>query len=663
LESPDLQALATAYLAQLHAIQQTGAAQPEQSYYGPLQTFLQGAANLLHHGNVQAILQPQHQEYGVPDFQVQQGHSIIGWVEAKTLGGPLNHNTRQIRQYRSALHNLIFTNFLRFRLFIGGELHGEVELAATANTAPTAAAIAGLSGLLNLFFQESIPAVQSAAQLADILALRARFLRLAVGNSLGLAPVQALRNAYTQYLFPGIDDEDFSDLVAQTIVYTLFAAWSQTQLGNFTLATAAGHLPPNIPLLQNLFTLTVSNPALTNTPIGLQVTGVANLLAATNPNVLLVGPDEDVQADVGQDPVMYFYQPFLHAYSERTAKARGVYYTPLPAVRAMVRIANAITTEGFGRELGLAGPNVFLLDPATGTGTFLVQVGRQIVSNITEGGDAGLLAEYLQQRFVNNSFGFEFLAAPYTIAHLKLARFLQHECGLDHVDRLRVYLTNTLQTPQFAAPALPLLEALAEENQAATGIKTTQPLLVILGNPPWSGHSENLHVQLNGMDVVEPFKWCDGERVDQTKWLNNDYVKFIRWSQWRLTESEHAEEANEDGVVVLITDNSYLLSPTFRGMRRHLLTQFDRIHIINLHGNIRTRAAGVPDQNIFDIQQGVCIGMFIRGGQAAVAEPEAHVEQQAAPMAESPFLSFVLPALEHHAQPNDALQALSTAQL
>jgi len=268
----------------------------------------------------------------------------------------------------------------------------------------------------------------------------------------------------------------------------------------------------------------------------------------------------------------------------------------------------------------------------------------------------------VRHRFITNSYGFEFLAAPYTIAHLKLARFLHEECGLEHFERLRVYLTNTLNTPQFAAPALPLLEALAEENQAATAIKTQQPLLVIMGNPPYSGHSENLNVQLAHMDIVEPFKWCDGIRVRQTKWVNNDYVKFIRWSQWRITETEHLVQQNPQGTVVIITDNSYLTRPTFRGMRRYLLTQFDRIHIINLHGNIRTHAAETADENIFEIQQGVSIAVMIRGG-ALPTVTQRDVPTGAAQPTATPFLAIAIPEVREDDQADAALHELSSAPI
>ena len=653
-----MQQLIAQYLAQLHAIQLTGAAQPEQSYYPALQTFLAQAAAALGHGNVQVIPQPQHQDYGVPDFQVQQSHTIIGWAEAKSLSGALNPNTQQLRQYRSALHNLLLTNYLRFRLFINGQEERDVTLTADLTTPPTSETIAQLEQLLHLFFAQSVPAIQSAAQLADALALRARFLRHAVSELFGAQspPLVSLHNAYRQYLYPDISNDDFFDLVAQTIVYALFAAWSQTPEGAFSLNTAATHLPANVPLLQNLFALTVTNPALQNTPIGLHVSGVVSLLSQTSPQILHVSPNTALQDDVGQDPVMYFYEPFLHAYSPRTAEARGVYYTPLPAVRAMVRIADAVARTFFTREKGLADQNVFLLDPATGTGTFLAQVARQIKENVEAAGDTSLLPQYLHQRFVANSYGFEFLAAPYTIAHLKLTRILQDECGLTLLpnERLKVYLTNTLQMEHITAPALPYLEELAAETHAAAAVKMEQPLLVVIGNPPWSGHSENLDVTLDGVDIVEPFKWCDGAKVEQTKWLNNDYVKFLRWAQWRVAQAPAqvgngrcaVPDALPAGVVVLITDSSYLASPTFRGMRRFLLTQFDDIYIINLHGNIRSGGGGASDENIFDIQQGVCIGVFVRhnaNGENTTPTNEPQSVASLPDAVESPFLTLSAP--------------------
>jgi type I restriction-modification system DNA methylase subunit len=456
-----IEQLVTQYLAQLYAIQQTGAAQPEQSYYPALQTLLVQAAQIMGRGEAQAILQPQHEDYGVPDFQVQQEQTIIGWTEAKRIDRALNINTQQIRKYRSALHNLMVTNYLHFRLFINNESMGDVTLAASVISQPTQDAITEFEQLLDLFFRQSAPAIQSASQLADALALRARFLRQAVIElyEASSQPLISLHNAYTNYLFPHIDDGDFFDVVAQTIVYALFAAWSQTPRGQFSLNAAATHLPSNVPLLQNLFSLTVNNPALQNTKIGLHVAGLVNLLAQTDPLVLrgdIDEAEEAMQDDVGEDPVMYFYQPFLHSYSPRTAKARGVYYTPLAAVRTMVCIADSVANDSFGRQKGLADQNVFLLDPATGTGTFLAQIARQIKANVEAAGDHDLLQRYLRERFLTNSYGFEFLAAPYIIAHLKLTRILQDEFNFafEEDERLKVYLTNTLQNPDVVAPVL-----------------------------------------------------------------------------------------------------------------------------------------------------------------------------------------------------------------
>jgi predicted helicase len=280
-------------------------------------------------------------------------------------------------------------------------------------------------------------------------------------------------------------------------------------------------------------------------------------------------------------------------------------------------------------------------------------VARKIKENVEAAEDHGLLPQYMRQRFVANTYGFEFLAAPYTIAHLKLARFLKDECGLtlQPEERLKIYLTNTLRTEEVIAPALPFLEQLSAETRAAASVKTEQPILVVIGNPPWSGNSENLNISLEGADIVEPFKWSDGSKVDHSKWLNNDYVKFIRWAQWRITQSALGSARLDAGipscgVVVLITDNSYLASPTFRGMRRFLLTEFDDIYIVNLLGNTRSGNGGAKDENIFEIQQGVCIGIFVRRDGGGTRETPAAISVAGSPAPgrfQGPFVCLDLP--------------------
>lgn len=646
--------LVAEYLRKMRAKRDTGATQPEQSYYPEFDAFLTDAAAILGYGQAQVIPQPQHNDYGVPDFQVQSGTLIMGWAEAKPLGGPLNHNTDQLKQYRSALHNLIFTNYLRFQLFENGDLLQDVVIARDIDATPSADAILQLEALLRLFFAQSAPSIRTASELAAVLAMRARFLRQAVADLYRAdAPaLVALHNAYEQFLYSDIGEDDFYDLVAQTIVYTLFSAWTGAPQGQFSLDRAASYLPPNVPLLKDLFTLTVSNPDLANTAVALHVAGVVAVLSGTDSAVLKVRQEGRLHEDVGNDPVMYFYEPFLHAYSPKIARVRGIYYTPLPAVRAMVRLADGVIRDKFDRPAGMADKQVYVLDPATGTGTFLVETARQVAENAQGLGDRDSLDAYLRGRFIANSYGFEFLAAPYTIAHLKLTRALQADYGFDLAagERFKVYLTNTLQNPGPALTPLPGLTRVAEEARLAGVIKTQQPLLLIIGNPPYSGDSENLNVVLDGLDAIEPLKWCDGARIENTKWLNNDYVKFLRWAQWRVTQAEaqtHGGAAEHPaGMVVFITDSSYLASPTFRGLRRLLLAQFDTIYIINLHGRSRGGSDQRGDQNIFDIQQGVCILVCVRnGGGVPAGAPQAdrHLEANDNALLDPRFLALHLP--------------------
>ncbi|PZS05633.1 MAG: DNA methyltransferase, partial [Candidatus Chloroheliales bacterium] len=352
-----------------------------------------------------------------------------------------------------------------------------------------------------------------------------------------------------------------------------------------------------------------------------------------------------------QDPVFHFYETFLAAYDRTLREGRGVYYTPEPVVSYIVRSVDHLLKQEFGLPEGLADTGtvsvnppptasdrmpiqtpVVILDPATGTGTFLHEVVRQIYDENFAGKKAGAWPGYVSRHLLPRLFGFELLMAPYTIAHLKLSLQLReygYEFG-EH-DRLRIYLTNTLEEPEGQQQAL-FADYLAQEANAANDVKRNAPVMVILGNPPYSGTSANngdwikylLHGEASTMlsktahmteqQLADSYFHVDGQPLGERnpKWLNDDYVKFIRFAQWRINRTGK-------GMLAFISNNGYLDNPTFRGMRESLLQTFDEIYILNLHGNSKKRETnpdGGPDENVFDIQQGVAIGIFIkRDGQ------------------------------------------------
>jgi len=363
-----------------------------------------------------------------------------------------------------------------------------------------------------------------------------------------------------------------------------------------------------------------------------------------------------VLADFGrrtrqEDPVVHFYETFLQAYDPTVREARGVYYTPEPVVSYIVRSVDQILKSSFGCADGLADasktqvPNrdpsltvrgsrrmrrtveshrVLVLDPACGTGTFLCSVLDLVHRSLQDRGQGGMWPVYVREHLLPRLFGFELLMAPYAVAHLKLGMRLR-DSGYDFVssERLRVFLTNALEEPHEAT-GLPLFtQALANEVQQANAVKRDLPIMVVLGNPPYSGHSANngpwMRDLLRGKDTIADQSVADYFSVDgkplgerNPKWLNDDYVKFIRWGQWRINQSGQ-------GVLAFISNNGYIDNPTFRGMRQSLMSSFDAIYLLDLHGSVKKRETapdGSPDDNVFDIQQGVCIGLFVKTGQA-----------------------------------------------
>ena len=307
-----------------------------------------------------------------------------------------------------------------------------------------------------------------------------------------------------------------------------------------------------------------------------------------------------------EDPVVHFYETFLAAYNPQERERRGVYYTPEPVVSYIVRSVDHLLKEKFHRPTGLADTNTMILDPATGTGTFLYFVIREIYEALEN--QRGTWDTYVRNHLLPRVFGFELLMAPYTVAHMKLGIELR-EMGYTFRDegRLGVYLTNTLEETARASEAM-FSQFIAEEADAATAVKRDRPIMVVLGNPPYSGHSANKGKWIDGL--VRDYYFVDGQPLGERnpKWLQDDYVKFIRFGEWRINQTG-------EGVLAFVTNHGYLDNPTFRGMRQQLMQTFTDIYIIDLHGSARkkeTAPDNSADENVFDIMQGIAIGIFVK---------------------------------------------------
>lgn len=618
------------YLHQLHAIAQSPHTTGELSYHGALEALLQATLPAL-----QIVHEPTRTVAGRPDFVLLRHNTPVGYVEAEAYGADLDNlppNARtQNEAFKRHLDNFLLTNFLEFRLYRAGQEVRRARLpqpsAQGKITAPEQS-VRELIDLLVAFGDYAPEAVGDAKTLARHLAQRARLLKAIVEQSLHTqlkqppdAPLE-LRNLYRALqsaLLHDLTPSDFADLYAQTIAYGLFAARCYAPQARFTRHDAARVIPDTIPFLKRLLgTLTMHE---LEPELVWLMDDLASLLERADMPTIL----QDFGAREGrEDPVVHFYEDFLAAYDPTQREVRGVYYTPEPVVQFIVRAVDAVLRHEFGMAQGLMEPKALILDPACGTGSFLYEVIHRVHAQVVQSLGAGQWADYAREHLVPRLFGFELLMAPYTIAHLKLALELQH-LGAPPTERLRIYLTNALD-PAVKPAELLLGEFITREASEAAEVKRDKPILVVLGNPPYSGHSANRSVittqeTVNGRTrirreltwigkLMEAYKMVDGQPLDEKnpKWLQDDYVKFIRFAEWRIQQTGQ-------GVVAFITNHAYLDNPTFRGMRAHLLKTFQKLYILNLHGNARRNERapdGSPDENVFDIQQGVAILIAIR---------------------------------------------------
>ncbi|MCD4727814.1 MAG: N-6 DNA methylase, partial [Pirellulales bacterium] len=390
-------------------------------------------------------------------------------------------------------------------------------------------------------------------------------------------------------------------MFAQTLAYGLFAARVHAPPGEkFSRRLAAFNLPKTNPFLRKLF----SEIAGVDMPesIAWAVDDLVDLLRHADMAEILT----DFGRGKGkEDPVVHFYETFLTAYDPRMRELRGVYYTPEPVVGYIVRSIDHLLKTRFNRPKGLADENTLILDPAAGTGTFLYSVIEEIHRKFAR--QAGAWDDYVAKSLLNRIFGFELLMAPYAVAHLKLGMQLR-ETGYKFAtdQRLGIYLTNTLEEAAKKSEHL-FAGWVAEEANAAARIKRDDPILVVLGNPPYSGVSANRGQWIT--NLVADYRKVDGKPLGEKKvWLADDYVKFLRFAQWRIARTGQ-------GIVGMITNHGYLDNPTFRGMRQSLMETFDEIHVLDLHGNAKKKERspdGSKDENVFDIMQGVAICIMVK---------------------------------------------------
>ena len=574
--------------------------------------------------SIKATNEPKRVACGAPDFIITQKTIPLGYIETKDIDAPLKQieKNEQLKRYRESLGNLILTDYLEFRWYVLGEHRLTARLASVGSGNKIAIDPEGVqkvAELLNEFLAAQVPVVGTSQELANRMASLGRMIRESIERALkSEEKAGSLHNqmlGFQEVLLHDLTESQFADMYAQTICYGLFAARCNIAGKNtveFTREHAAYDLPKTNPFLRTMFGH-IAGPDL-DERIAWVVDDLVELLRRSNiTNVL----EDFGQISKREDPVVHFYETFLSHYDPKMREIRGVYYTPDPVVSYIVRSVDDILKNDFGLVKGLADDKkiqikneevhqVQILDPATGTGTFLHSVIRHIHESFLS--NKGLWPGYVSEHLLPRLYGFELLMAPYAVAHMKLGLLLK-ETGYDFGsdERLNVFLTNTLEKAEYHAQEY-FASFIADEANRASEIKQDVPVMVVLGNPPYSGHSANKGKWIK--KLVDEYKTVDGKPLGERnpKWLNDDYVKFIRFSQNRIERTGY-------GILAFISNHGYLDNPTFRGMRQSLMKTFDDIYILDLHGNSKKKETcpdGSKDDNVFDIMQGVAIGIFVR---------------------------------------------------
>lgn len=608
--------------------------------------------------DVGATNDPKRSEYGNPDlilYKQSNPQIILGYAEAKDITVNLDKviSTDQLNRY-AGYEKLFLTNYLEFRFFRNGEEYERVSIGKVENNKVVLNRLnfAHLIDELQNFISLPPESIKSGKKLAIIMGGKARRIRDNVSRYLrnqgdtNNTELEKIYELMKKMLVHDMTKDKFADMYSQTLVYGLFVArYSDKSPEDFSRREAVESIPKSNPFLRNFFNHIAG--ADFDSRLAYVVDELCDVLRVSNVEHLISKHLRLFEQDDEMDPIIHFYEDFLKEYDPDERKKMGAYYTPVPIVRFIIREVDKIIKNEFGLSQGLSDNSkivreidhgqmlsirnqntgrlqktsiekreyhrVQILDPAIGTATFL----NETIKFIHKGflGQQGRWPAYVNEHLLRRLHGFELMVAPYTVAHLKLAITL-HDTGVENItDRLGVYLTNTLEEGIPSQPDLfstfGIAGAVTEESRLASEIKHVQPVMIVLGNPPYSGVSSNETDYAN--KLVDKYKVEPGGRrklQERKHWLNDDYVKFIAFAEDMINK-------NDSGVVAMITNNGYLDNPTFRGMRWHLAKTFDSIYVLDLHGNAKkkeTAPDGSKDENVFNIMQGVGIIMAVKSG-------------------------------------------------
>jgi len=593
---------------------------------------------------------------GNPDYVITKGKIPVGFIEAKDIGKDLNNKTfkDQFDRYRKALDNLIITDYIWFQFFQNGDLVAEIHIGEIGNgkIVPLPENFSEFTSLIQNFCTFVGQTIKSPKKLAEMMAAKAHLLQIilekAITSDEQTHENTALQQQYETFrdiLIHDLEPKEFADIYAQTLAYGMFAArLHDPTLDTFSRQEAAELIPKTNPFLRKLFDHVAGVDI--DDRIKTTVDNLADVFRATDVALLLKNFE---RSTLTHDPIMHFYETFLAEYDPKLRKARGVWYTPEPVVNFIVRGVDEILKTEFGLKDGLADTSkttiklkvstpdkrkrvggqsgyvevekevhkVQVLDPATGTGTFLAEVVKFIYEQKFKSMQ-GAWSGYVEEHLIPRLNGFELLMASYAMAHLKLDMLLTETGYKPQKDqRFNIFLTNSLEEHHPDTGTL-FSSWLSSEANEANHVKRDTPVMVVMGNPPYSGESANKGDWI--MKLMEDYKKEPGgkEKLKERnpKWINDDYVKFIRYGQ-------HFIEKNGEGVLAFINPHGFLGNPTFRGMRWNLLKTYDKIFTIDLHGNSNKKEIspdGSADVNVFDIQQGVSINFFVKTGKKKLGE-------------------------------------------